>query len=745
MKKKIYAVKKGWKPGIYFTWLDAYEQIKDYGNTMKIEGFIYQTELKDAGADVEGSLAYALRAAEEYLNREDDEGFCNLANEDLPFDNYEELSSRNENGFLHIASEREEAFKRQQEEDHALFKLLKFNHKTNGNSPLLEVVLAAVGGEDCSYAKYIGHPMYMGRYAATSLYVALLYLALDTDTFFDNFFRNALLRKKERNQYVPLYSIHEEEVIRANLLKTSELKKIKEMLAHMEAIDLNEILYRNGDFAYREENSRLVMLSKTYGHMKSYIKKGNHTVVDLYKELISNSIYRKELLLISGPYENKDIKEVTDNREADVSMKELVLQTNAISMALKESVIGQNEAIEKLEKSYFHKEKMLQAAEEQKGPRNVFLFAGPPGVGKTFMAEKFAENLGLAYKRFDMAGYSSINAAEEIVGISSFYKSAKPGVLTSYVLENPRCVLLFDEIEKAHVSVIRLFLQILDEGVCFDRYYDSNVSFADAIIIFTTNAGKQLYDTGLNENLALVPDQVVYDALKKDMDPTNKQPYFPPEIVSRMSSHTVIMFNHLKASAIRKVIKRDIFKQLDDTKKKYAYDLNAGSDFLAATIQFSEGVNADARNASKLAGKLIDEELYNFLALLEEKNDINSKENIKCIEWLIDFTDASDEIKDFYVGEKDGIIAIFGDVIEVQNSVLENNNIVVKSTTDTKQFEEWIQKENVLLALVDYELGLDMSKDNLSIVDEQTIGRNVYEQLKENHIPTYILVHEEGY
>ena len=744
MKKKIYAVKKGWKPGIYLKWLDAYEQIKDYGDKRKIESFVYQEELIDESEMVEGSFAYAMKQAEAYMEKPEhtvsENGFENVDDEPLPFDNYFE-NSRDENDSEHYVDIKEELLRRRRAEEQELFKVLKFKHETRGNSPWLEILLTVVGDTQPIYTPNNGRHIYTGRYSVPSLYTGLLYLVLNTEDFLSDFFNKMMRISKDLGGY----TTHEQEVIRVNLMKQSEYKKMKDLLSHLEGIDTNEVRYRNGDLASREENSRLVMPSKTYIHMKKYIKNGDHTIVDLYRELVGNPIYRKELLLISGPYENKDLLGQIEVVENELTMKELIMQTNAISIALKESVIGQNEAIEKLEKAYFHKEKLVQSADKRKGPRNVFLFAGPPGVGKTFMAEQFAQNIGLPYKRFDMSGYGTLNAMEEIVGISTFWKNAKPGVLTSYVQENPRCVLLFDEIEKADISVIRLFLQILDEGACFDRYYDANVSFKDAIVIFTTNAGKQIYDTGTKENLALIPEQVIYDALKKDIDPVSKRPYFPPEIVSRMSSHTIIMFNHLKASAIRRVIKKDIFKQLEQTQKKYAYDLDKGSDFLAATIQFSEGVNADARNASKLAGKLIDEELYDFFALLEEKNDIDSKENIKRIEWDIDFTDASDEIKDFYIGEKNCVIAIFGETEDLKSSILEKNHVVIKKTTDRDHFAEIIQKENVLLALVDYELGLDMKKDNLSIADEITVGRSVYEQLRENHIPAYILVNEEGY
>lgn len=76
-------------------------------------------------------------------------------------------------------------------------------------------------------------------------------------------------------------------------------------------------------------------------------------------------------------------------------------------------------------------------------------------------------------------------------------------------------------------------------------------------LFFTTNAGRQLYSDAKNENLTLLSDKVVIDALK-DKNPETKKTYFPPEILSRMSSYTVLMLNHLKADAILALVEKDI-------------------------------------------------------------------------------------------------------------------------------------------------------------------------------------------
>lgn len=732
MTKKVYALKKGWKPGIYMNWLDLYDQIQDFKD-YDMRSFTYQEELKDAAEDVEGSLAYALKQARVYLEEDvfekekKEEVFLQIERKNL--------SSEEENPFLDT-DDKKAALYDMHKEDEALIKLLHYKYDTHGNSPWLEFLLSSVGNE----SPYVtpaqgGGSYYTGRYSCTSLYTGLLFLILKPEFYMDRYFSSTKHTEFER------------ESLKQNFLKSVEYKVLKKELSHLESIDLNEVRYRNRAVAEREERSRLVYDFKEYKHMKDYIKSGNHTLIDLYKELTNNTIYRKLLMEISGPYNNPDFETIATEENSDISLQELVMQTNAISIALKEKIIGQNDAIEKLERAFFHTEKNNKLNQKKMGPRNVYLFAGPPGVGKTYMAENFAKILGVPYKRFDMSSYAHKGTVDEIQGISNFYKDSKAGVLTSFVKENPRSVLLFDEIEKADVAVIQLFLRILDEGVGFDRYYDTNVSFKDTIIIMTTNAAKQLYMSGANENLTLLPDRVVIDALEKDIDVNTKTPFFPPEIISRLSSHTIIMFNHLKAGAIRKVIKKDIKTQLHETERKYGFDIKDGSDILAATVQFSAGINADARNASKLAGKIIDKELYKFLSLIEEKLGLNKLEILQKIQWEIDFSNADDEIRELYNGEKNGVIAVFGHEDDYKLSLFFENNIEVKCCRDLEVYESILQKENVLFTLIEYAYGIKEHKSKLNIADAKTLGAEAYSIAKKygDDIPVYVLLREEGY
>ncbi len=434
--------------------------------------------------------------------------------------------------------------------------------------------------------------------------------------------------------------------------------------------------------------------------------------------------------------------------EEEVSMQQLLMEAGAVEYELKGMVLGQDAAIEKLRAAYFDRELTIRLQPDQRGPRNAYLLAGPPGVGKTFMVQLFARKLGFPFKRIDMSGFAMQDSEGDLQGWAPQYKDTNSGgMLTEFVDQNPRCVLLFDEIEKACRSVILIFLQILDEGVCRDRFYDKNVSFKDTIIFFTTNAGRQLYSDAQNENLTLLPEKVVIDALGKDINPRINQPCFPPEILSRMSSYTVMMLNHLKADTILELVEKDIENWFQKIEKKFGCNLKQGKEYLARTILYSMGGSADARNASKIAGKFINKEMYELFKLVEEKQGRDESGMVRRIEWKCDFEDAAEEIRDFYFGERNCVIPVFGTVKYEPVSRMENNHVRVVNTVDSSEFMQMIHKENVLFAVIDYIYGLENVGNGLNVVDARTIGRDVFLKLREEdqEIPVYILDGSRGH
>ena len=134
-------------------------------------------------------------------------------------------------------------------------------------------------------------------------------------------------------------------------------------------------------------------------------------------------------------------------------------------------VFGQDHAVHAFVEGVFNAEVVAAADIKRKAPRALFVFAGPPGVGKTYLAELGAFVLERPFKRFDMSAYSGQQQNEALVGVAKNYQGAHPGTLTEFVEKNPNAVLLFDEIEKSHIKTIQLFLQVLDAGILEDKYH----------------------------------------------------------------------------------------------------------------------------------------------------------------------------------------------------------------------------------------------------------------------------------
>ena len=233
------------------------------------------------------------------------------------------------------------------------------------------------------------------------------------------------------------------------------------------------------------------------------------------------------------------------------------------------TVQGQDHVVHAFTEGMFAAEVLAAADEKRVRPRAIFAFVGPPGVGKTFLAEQAAQTLGLPYQRFDMSTYADHQSYTGLVGFEPSYKDAKEGLLTGFVKKNPRSILLFDEIEKAHLNTVQLFLQILDAGHLADRFLSEDVSFKDTIIIFTSNAGKSLYEGEARQNAAGVPRKVILNALETEKDPRTGQPFFPPAITSRLATGWPLLFNHLEPDDLEVISRRESDRLCALFKKQY--------------------------------------------------------------------------------------------------------------------------------------------------------------------------------
>lgn len=285
-------------------------------------------------------------------------------------------------------------------------------------------------------------------------------------------------------------------------------------------------------------------------------------------------------------------------------------------------IFGQNRAVDSLAEGYMQ----YRLNEGKRRQPLFFLFAGPSGTGKSSLAKSVCEYLHMPYKRIDMSQYSDHQAQTALIGWSQTYKDAKEGVLTGYVKKNPRSVLVFDEVEKAHLNVKNLFLQVLEEGVLFDNYHEENVSFQDTILIFTTNAGSALYDAE-ERRPSLIPAETVISAMRSEKSSGDQT--IPSALLSRFASGKVIMFDHVDAEAMLMIIEKRFQEYAESFKKSSGIEIT-WDELTAPSLLYSSPAG-DARAISSLAESFLNDAVMNLIRTLQVRRETLQLSRIRII------------------------------------------------------------------------------------------------------------------
>ncbi|WP_372872733.1 ATP-dependent Clp protease ATP-binding subunit ClpA [Shewanella sp.] len=219
---------------------------------------------------------------------------------------------------------------------------------------------------------------------------------------------------------------------------------------------------------------------------------------------------------------------------------------------LKMVVFGQDKAIEGLSAAIRLSRSGLGAENK---PVGSFLFAGPTGVGKTEVTNQLAKCLGLKLVRFDMSEYMEAHTVSRLIGAPPGYVGYdQGGLLTDAVIKQPHCVVLLDEIEKAHPDVYNLLLQVMDHGTLTDNN-GRKADFRHVTLVMTTNAGVQ---ETVRKSIGFKQQDHSHDAMSE----INR--VFSPEFRNRLDS--IIWFNHLDLTIIAKVVDKfltELQAQLD--------------------------------------------------------------------------------------------------------------------------------------------------------------------------------------
>ena len=233
---------------------------------------------------------------------------------------------------------------------------------------------------------------------------------------------------------------------------------------------------------------------------------------------------------------------------------------------LKMAVFGQDEAIEQLASAIKLSRAGLKSGEK---PIGSFLFAGPTGVGKTEVSKQLAHAMGVELLRFDMSEYMERHTVSRLIGAPPGYVGFdQGGLLTEAVTKHPHCVVLLDEIEKAHPEVFNLLLQVMDHGTLTDNN-GRKADFRNVVLIMTTNAGAQEMgrpSIGFAEQ----------DNSTDGMEVIRRM--FTPEFRNRLDA--IVQFSALKLEVVKTVVDKfltELQAQLDEKRVTLEVDEAARS------------------------------------------------------------------------------------------------------------------------------------------------------------------------
>lgn len=289
---------------------------------------------------------------------------------------------------------------------------------------------------------------------------------------------------------------------------------------------------------------------------------------------------------------------------------------------MKGKVIGQDEAVVAISKALRRSRADLK---DPRRPIGSFLFLGPTGVGKTFLAKNLAEFMfGSAESliQLDMSEYMEKHTASRLIGAPPGYVGYEEGgQLSEAVRRRPYSVVLFDEIEKAHPDVMNLLLQILEEGQVTDNF-GRKIDFRNTIVILTSNVGAETIKKQSSLGFAAMAQGEADNASIKDKLSEMAKKFFKPEFLNRLDD--LIVFRMLEKTQLAKIVELEVNKVVARLKSK---NIHISLDEAAIEFLMKEGFDPQygARPMRRAVEKNIEDPLAEHLL----GGDINEGDQVK--------------------------------------------------------------------------------------------------------------------
>lgn len=326
---------------------------------------------------------------------------------------------------------------------------------------------------------------------------------------------------------------------------------------------------------------------------KGEIEAVEKSIPDLTEKAKDNAVLEEDLAKVINLWTGIPVSKVV---EGDIN------RLKDLETRLLEKIIGQDEAVRLVANAIKRSRIQLTL---QKRPAS-FIFVGPTGVGKTELVKKLSEELFDTPEtliRLDMSEFMEKHSVSRLIGSPPGYVGYdEAGQLTEKVRRKPYSIILFDEIEKAHPDVMNILLQILDEGKTNDAH-GRTVSFANTVIIMTSNAGSHLSETslGFGKTEGDISREKVMKALKE---------FLRPEFIGRVDE--IVVFNplsHENYKDIAKLMLSEITTVLEDKGIKFVY----GEEIPEALVNKMDGNSRGARDLRNVIRRNIEDKVSTLM------------------------------------------------------------------------------------------------------------------------------------
>lgn len=302
----------------------------------------------------------------------------------------------------------------------------------------------------------------------------------------------------------------------------------------------------------------------------------------------------------------------------------VVSQVAEMRALLQSKIFDQELAVEEVSDAVMR----MAWSEKSNRPSAILFFLGPPATGKTYMAELLGQGLqGYSFKTFDMTQFTSEQEGFALVGLRKGFESAGEGLLTSFVKQHPKSVIVFDELEKSHTKVQTSLLRMLSAGFLRDEFSQEEIDFRQTIVVFTSNLGSNLYSNrNFSEQTRNNPHQAresLMEVIRRErkVEKGHEVNAIPPEMLSRLAQGGIVLFNKLSIDGLSNIASSQLMAERTHFQRKLGIEVGFNEmESLVRLLVLGFAPDFDTRAIKSRLGSFVYDPVTDFLQYNPDAN-----------------------------------------------------------------------------------------------------------------------------